>query len=505
MKRKVLSAVWALGVLLASCLPIPNLRADLKLRAAPQQFALGRVQTEYVSLPGEATPGTPKALNRAFYLRYYAPDAPSEAHGVAHKDPDTILILMPGIFVGATSFDVLARELVASRAGLEVWAIDRRANGLEDLSALRESLRTHNPGTAYRYYIENAGTPAGFSAVPEEELGFMRRWGLVTHLNDLHEVVKQANERAETVVLGGHSLGASIVSFYAAYRFDKRLGHEGLGDAQIDGLLLLDGTLGRTGAFSLTAGLSLGGLELIPAATGYDAGRGMPFVSIGLGPGFYAQQEVKGLLARFRPNGLAPDTTFPVTNLARIGIQADEDYAPSATFSASLGEAVGARYGGNLTAFIIDGPGSSSSRTVAGVAEGFDRVTWSPGDPAHEYTDMSEYLRARTTPKSNFNEWYFPLRLLVDMSELPLDLSNRDNFAAHSEVTVPTLAVGAGRGLVTSLDGFSAYSNLRAGALFSSYVIPGFTHIDIVTARDNPVVPLFDRWLGQITQLRRNK
>ncbi len=490
-----LSVLFAL-TWLAGCLPIPNLRADLNLPAAPQRIGTQQVATQYVSLPGENTVGTPKRLNRALYLRYYAP----EAHPDAHEDPDTILILMPGIFGGATSFEVLARELVASRAGLEVWAIDRRANGLEDRSAIRKSLRTRNPDTAYRYYVEDAGTPSGFNAVPEEELGFMRRWGLVTHLRDLHAVVARANERAETVVLGGHSLGASIASFYAAYRFD-----EGLGDEQLDGLLLLDGTVGRTGAFSLTAGLSLGGLELIPAATGYDDGRGTPFISVGLGPDFYAAQEARGLMARFKPDALAPDTAFPVTNLARVGIQADEDYAPSATFSASLGKAVGARYGGNLAAFIIDGPGSSSSRTVAGVADGFDRVSWSPGDPEREYTDMSEYLRARTTPESNFNEWYFPLRLLVDISELPLNLSGRDDFTAHSEVTVPTLAVGAGRGLVTSLDGFSAYSNLRASALFSSYVIPGFTHIDIVTARDNPVVPLFDRWLGQLKQLRRNE
>jgi hypothetical protein len=69
-------------------------------------------------------------------------------------------------------------------------------------------------------------------------------------------------------------------------------------------------------------------------------------------------------------------------------------------------------------------------------------------------------------------------------------------------VTAPTLAIGSRRGLVSSLDGFSAYSNMRASAFFSSYVIPGFTHLDIVTAHENPVVPLFNRWLEQVTQLR---
>lgn len=498
-----LFAVFAL-VGLAGCLPIPNLRADLNLPAAPQRIGTQQVETQYVSLPGDAVAGTPALLNRTFYLRYYAPDASPDTQG----DPDTILILMPGIFGGAMSFDPLARQLVASRAGLEVWAIDRRANALEDRRALQKSLRTRNPEAAYRYYIADAGTPAGFNAVPKEDVSFMRRWGLETHLRDLHEVVKRANERAATVVLGGHSLGASLVSLYAAYRFG-----ESAGDAQLSGLLLLDGTLGRTGAFGLTAGFSLGGLELLPGSAGFDAGRGSPYLSTGLTPRSYAAGEARALLARFRPGDLAPDTAFPITNLAYTGVRADEDYAFSATFSASLGEAVGARYGGNLAAFIIDGTKSSSSRTVAGVAEGFSEVSWSPGDTNREYTDTSDYLRARVGLQSDFGEWYFPLRLLADISETPLALgadsasqsSAPCNFVSHSEVSVPTLAVGAGRGLVTSLDGFSAYSNLRANALFSSYVIPGFTHIDIVTARNNPVVPLFSRWLGQITQLRRNE
>ncbi len=211
------------------------------------------------------------------------------------------------------------------------------------------------------------------------------------------------------------------------------------------------------------------------------------------------------MAARFRPRELAPDTRFPVTNLAAFGLRADEDYAGAAVFSASVGEAVGARYGGNLAAFLLGGPESRSSRSVVGVADGFDAVTWTQGDPAREHTDVAAYVRARVEELSDYNEWYFPLRLLVDMGELPLDLRGRSDFSPHSEVGAPTLAVGAGRGLIAREDGFAAYSNLRASALFSSYVVPGYTHLDIVSARDNPVVPLFSRWLGQITQLRRSE
>ncbi len=480
----------ALGwVTLAGCLPIPDLRVDLQLPAPTYRTAPQGVETAYVSLPGFAAPGTPERFDRSFYLRYFEDDS-----------PDAVLVLMPGIFGGATSFDILARQLVASSPGLEVWALDRRANALEDRSALVTSLKTRDPAVARRYYQQDAGKPGGFNALPAAELGFMRRWGLTTHLHDLHEVVKQANRKADTVVLGGHSLGASMVSLYAAYRFGG-----GLGDTFLDGLLLLDGTLGRTGAFGLTDGLLLGNLELVPPGSGFDEGRGPPYLPFGAGPGYFANLEVEALAARFRPRELAPDTRFPVTNLAAFGLRADEDYAGSAVFSASVGEAVGARYGGNLAAFLLGGPESSSSRSVVGVADGFDAVTWTQGDPAREHTDVAAYVRARVEELSDYNEWYFPLRLLVDMGELPLDLRGRSDFSPHSEVGAPTLAVGAGRGLIAREDGFAAYRNLRASALFSSYVVPGYTHLDIVSARDNPVVPLFSRWLGQITQLRRSE
>ncbi len=472
---------------LSACLPIPNLHTDLKLPPPVYRTDPRSVATAYMALSGFAAPGTPERLNRTFYLRYYK-----------ESRADTILVLMPGIFGGATNFDILARQLVASQPGLEVWAIDRRANALEDHSALRESLLAREPGIAYRYYEQEAGTDAGFKPIPENELGFMRRWGLVTHLYDLHEVVKRAHEQAATVILGGHSLGASIVSLYAAYRFE-----DGPGDDTLDGLLLLDGTLGRTGSFGITGGLTLGELELIPNALGYDAGRGAPFLATPLGPNYYAASEARTLLARFRPNALAPDTSFPMTNLARIGSTADEGYALSAIFATSLGEPVGARFGGNLPAVFIDGWDSHSSRTIAGVADGFEAVTWADDGDAREFTDLDAYLRARVTLATDWNEWYFPLRLLVDMSELPLDLSETPDFEPHSQVRVPTLAVGAGRGLVSSLDGFSAYSNLRASALFSSYVIPGFTHLDLVSAHDNPLVPLTERWLDQIGALEK--
>lgn len=475
---------------LTGCLP--DIRTDLALPNPPYRLEPSAVSAEYLSVPGYEVADTPRDLNQSFYLRYFAA-APTR----------TVLLLVPGIYAGAANFDIVARQLVAAWPGLEVWAVDRRSNALEDRSALTKSLRARDPDIAYRYYVTGRDTPAGFSPIPPEQLPFMRRWGLEAHLRDLHELVKRARGEAETVILGGHSLGASLVSFYAAHTF-KGGGFEGerSGDTFIDGLLLLDGTLGRTGAFGLAQSLVLGNWELLPDADGFDAGRGPPYLALGSGPGFYAEGDALTLLAALAPGARSPHADIPMTNRALLGLRTDRDFVASPLFAATVGEPVGATYGGNLVAFLLSGFTSVQSRSVSGVAGGSELVRWSPGDPAREPTDLDTFARSLVLPGTNANEWYFPLRLLIDMSALKLDLTDEPNFVPHSEVGVPTLAVGARRGLVTTTDGFSAYSNLRASSFFSSYVVPGFAHLDLLTARDNPLVPLFGRWLRRVEELR---
>lgn len=85
-------------------------------------------------LPREIQPGSKLAtllgedanLNRVSYVRtsLVKPDGgPLSA----------ILVLIPGFLGGATTFDPLARDLVKQFNGnLEVWAVDRRPNQLED-------------------------------------------------------------------------------------------------------------------------------------------------------------------------------------------------------------------------------------------------------------------------------------------------------------------------------------------------------------------------------------
>ncbi len=476
--------LFALALLagLGACLPIPQVRLELELPPVAYRSSLLTVQTEYLSVPGAQEPHTPGPYNQSYALRYYRPEDTVE----------TILILVPGIFGGASSFDILARQLVASTPDLEVWAWDRRANALEDRSALVESLRTRDPLVAYRYYVEAANTPEGFNPVPPAELGFMAYWGLELHLQDLHQVVLLARERAVRVVLGGHSLGGSIVGFYAAYRGSA----EEPGYRTLDGLLLLDGVLGRTGGYALDPALTTA-LELLPDVAGLESGRDAPYLRLGLSPLSQARREVVAQLARFAPEALSPGgfLPYPVTNEAVMGILESDRYAPSTVFSSSLGRAVGAELSGNLTAFLLGGRQGAASQSVVGVAEGYDFVSWERGEGR---TDPDALARAWSTPFGNRSEWYFPLRLALDIGAQNIRLEDDPNFIPNAQVTTPTLSVGSGRGLVQSLDGFAAYQNARPGSLFASYILPGFTHMDIVQAENNPLVPLFKLWLTQL-------
>jgi pimeloyl-ACP methyl ester carboxylesterase len=470
-------------VLVPSCLPIPTVQLDPAVPPVSFRVAPSSVRTEYVSLPGYDEKSTPEEYDKALYLRYFLPDETSE----------TVLILVPGIFGGATSVDILARQLVAATPNLEVWAVDRRANLLEDLSVLQEGLKTRNPQSVYDYYVTNYGTETGFNAVPPEEVRFMVDWGLEVHLRDLHEIVKKAEATAPRVILAGHSLAGSIVGYYAAFRFP-----DGAGYTHLDGLVLIEGALGRTGGFDREPeGLNLGPLELIPGTEGLRKGRGSPYLTIGFRPQFYARREAMAMLARFAPDELFPGDIFdfPLTNRAALGIGESHLYGPSTVFSSTLGKATNAVFSGNLTAVILAGGQGIYSSSVVGVAEGYEFVDW---DKTDAISDIDEIAKSWTNAYTNRSEWYFPIRLALDIGQYHVSLENTPGFIPNRLVTVPTLAVGAGRGLAQRLESFSAYSNARVGSLFSSYIIPNFTHLDIVQATNNPLVGIFQAWLKQI-------
>ena len=133
----------------------------------------------------------------------------------------------------------------------------------------------------------------------------------------------------------------------------------------------------------------MGPIELIPGTQSLKEHRGSPYFTIGLSPEFHARREVAALMAHLDPMGLSTqdDLSFLATNRAVMGIQNDDQYGASTAFSSSLGEVEGATFAGNITAVILGGAEGVYSQTVTGVAEGYDYVDWSQGDPLDQFRE----------------------------------------------------------------------------------------------------------------------
>jgi hypothetical protein len=478
----------ALTLVLAGCLPIPNVQVPLVVPPADYRVdpALVAIATDWWPMP--PAPRTPSEFDQTGIRRTFVPG----------DERQVIVVAMPGLFGGAASFDPWARQLVAALDDVEVWAVDRRANQFEDRSGIRQALATGDPEVALRYYLDPVPGTAAFEPLRGAEVPFMAYWGLDTHLRDLHTVVLLARASgASTVLLAGHSLGAGVASVYAAYRVPRELGG-GVGQDHVDGLVLLDGTIGRTGAFGREdRGFGAFGITVVPTVADLEAGRTSPFLTLPRGWARHVRHSVVAVYAQLDPDGSAPPalSRFPISNRALAGVMADDHYALTPVFSLSVGEALHARYSGNVTAVLLSGVEGVRSRTVIGVADGAERVEWSSGDARREFTDLDVVLAAYTDRHADFAEWYFPTRLLLDLAALDPRLEGETAFVPAVEVDLPTFGIGAGRGLIPSPSGFQSYVNTRPGAPIAVTVVPGLTHLDITMARDNPTIPILSRWM----------
>mgnify|MGYP001815230154 FL=1 len=180
---------------------------------------------ETIDLPSQAqpahTPGTPGVsvensklltqfdgaevnLNKARYTRYYLSDQ-------GQQQPDAILVLVPGFEGGASNFYILAEQLMRSAQAesslaIEVWAMDRRSNLLEDLVGLDISEQLEDPQVGLDFLF---GADIGLElsqplidgpnrrAVLYNNSGdttFMAQWTPQVHSQDIDAIVEHARE-----------------------------------------------------------------------------------------------------------------------------------------------------------------------------------------------------------------------------------------------------------------------------------------------------------------------
>ncbi|HKJ23286.1 MAG TPA: hypothetical protein VKB65_00590, partial [Myxococcota bacterium] len=365
-------------------------------------------------------------LNRIDYVRtaLAAPDAP----------PSVVLILVPGFLGGAGTFDPIARDLVREFNGsLEVWAVDRRPQQLEDRrgalyaragaeaaggdvaaarAAIARGVRFYFPGATIDLDPPDGADDgpfplpdakpgdgeSGFQKLSQNDTrGFQAHWGVDTCARDWRELVLAARAvvgEEGLVLFGGHSMGTTWTGVFAAYDFDVGPGVEA-GYQLVDGLVLLEG--GGVGPPSASA----------PDLSTYEAAiadletpdGGDVFLQDLFGfvdaTNIGAAGELNGVAGTFDPDGESLVQTTPVfggipvsillqapmTNRSIVGFFLDDDFSTNSAFSASIGFSANGSNVFNPVSFLV--PGSFYLAVDEGVTRtwiDYDSPRFDPGD-----------------------------------------------------------------------------------------------------------------------------
>jgi pimeloyl-ACP methyl ester carboxylesterase len=278
----------------------------------------------------------------------------------------------------------LAQWLVKKVKGWQVWSVERRQNLFED-QALLTKAKAHKASArqVYNYYF---GAHPGFHPVPSSTVQFVKQWGTAVAVRDMHRVIEAARKLGGKVVLGGHSLGGSLVTAYATWNFDGRPGAD-----ELAGLVFDDGAGGGGTPISAQAARQV--LEGVQNQVSPWLSVGVPAPYIGLfgstgalaaiqEPNAPSIAQQSGLLSAV---GLSPPV--PATNLATFAYNTNVPTSRLVfAFQAHLGKGL-------------------ASHPVNGVYgwDGSGALT-----PAKRWAAM---LAGPDVNGSDGVEWYFPNRL----------------------------------------------------------------------------------------------
>ncbi len=452
--------------------------AALSLMIAGSASAAKPTVVKVVSLPG-----TPAKYNKVFITKY----GPSRAKKV--------LLLIPGTNGGAENFSLVGPELARQVRGLQVWAMDRREQALEDNSMMIKALAGKaTPQQALDYYLGWVLNPAQspkFTPLQAKNFAFMKNWGMKMQLEDARAVIRQARKAGKTVILGGHSLGGSMAAAYAAWDFNGKPGYK-----EIAGVVAIDG--GLTGTFDATdtAEGARAALAKLDVTTANPDGPwlnllGLPGFAWASGP--FAQ--IGALAALKDPNGLSVlggfallpsylKASFPTTNEGALGYAFDNDTSPK------LLSLIQVRAGQLAASGSPRGWQNGEVTPIQNVAKGF----------------------AGLPDGTNSVDWYYPSRLNVDTD----GASSMDpaNPAAKvlglrlwhlKDVNIPyyafqTSLTGSRDGVVNGAKTFAARSKVPKNGLVIFDAKATTSHLDPLFA-----APRTNAFLKSVVPFLRNK
>jgi pimeloyl-ACP methyl ester carboxylesterase len=333
-------------------------------------------------IPGYDAPGTPVKYDKVGVIKI----GPSSARNV--------VVLEPGTSAGAAYFAPLAEWIVAEAPSWQVWSVERRENLLENQSEINLAKQKKITATElYNYflgYLKNPSIKTHYTPVADSSVEFAKQWGMNVAVQDLHHVIQAAEHLGGKVVLGGHSLGGSVVTAYATWDFNGSAGADGLA-----GLVYIDGGSGPP-ASAQEATQALQSLQS-PMASPWLSFGGIPAPYAGV---FVATGSIAALLHEDEPSlgqssGLLPPAIVPPVPASNAG---QFGYALNVGTSPPDLSAAQAHLGAGLTAQ----PESNGLHSW----DGTGALT-----PIDRYATMfSGYPRQNV----DGSEWYFPQRLTDD-------------------------------------------------------------------------------------------
>jgi pimeloyl-ACP methyl ester carboxylesterase len=282
--------------------------------------ASAKVHVKFQRIAGVKSPGTPAKYNRVGILKTSA-----------SPRAKNVLVLNPGTSASAAYFEPLAKDIVKRSPGWQVWAVERRENLLEDQSMMNKAKAGKATGKQlfdyYLGYLTDNTVKTHFQSIPDASVQYAKQWGMNTEIGDLRRVVLEAEKLGGHVVVGGHSLGGSIVTAYATWNFGGKPGAKGL-----SGLVYIDGGSSRTPPTADQATKTLS--DFNAGSSPWLAFGGIPAPFAGLfqatgSTGALIDPNAPSLGQQFPllPANLKPPV--PVTNLGQFGYALDTKTSPS--------------------------------------------------------------------------------------------------------------------------------------------------------------------------------
>jgi pimeloyl-ACP methyl ester carboxylesterase len=376
------------------------------LRSMPSRLVLAIVVVA-LTLAGAAATAGARSIRTVWMPGYAAPETPEKLDQVGivkigSTSAKNVLVIEPGTSGGGAYFVPLAKWIVEKAPGWQVWAVERRENRLEKHSELNKFKHGQvTPQQFFRYYlgyITEGSTEKHYNPISEKTAikDGARGWGMNVAVQDLHVVVEAAKALGGKVVLGGHSLGGTVVTAYASWDFAGKPGADGL-----SGLVFDDG--GSSPA-APTAKEAEEALEKLSKKTPWLAFGGIPAPYLGL---FSATGSA---LADLAPNEPSLAQKWPLLPSFLKPRNPKGEEVP-ATNEATFG------YGINV--------GTSPPNLAAAqahVGEGLIETT--PGQPwawnsTGAITPVQRYaqmLSGADVAGADGSEWYYPERLTIDSS-----------------------------------------------------------------------------------------